>query len=140
MEIQRYIETVEHEIAILLRRASLSRRNLTVLDRAAYLLLRQLDEHGSAGVKALAEEFKLDVSTVSRQAAALESKGFIQRTQDPNDHRSSTFRLTDVGYKRLTEEKENRVAVYTKLLDSWASDDIQKLGELLCRLNRTFVE
>lgn len=135
-----HIRLIEREVAILVRRGSFSRHTGRVLDRAAYLFLYQLNEHGPSGVKSLAEEFHLDVSTVSRQAATLEAKKYIERIQDPNDLRSSTFRLTDLGIQKLEEEQAIRVALYTKLLNDWTPDETQKLGELLHRLNRTFIE
>lgn len=135
-----HIGLIEREVAILMRRASFSRHTGSVLDRAAYLFLHQLNEHGPSGVKSLADEFHLDVSTVSRQAAALEAKEYIERIQDPNDLRSSTFRLTALGHQKLKEEEAVRVALYTKLLAGWQPEETEKLGELLRRLNRTFIE
>lgn len=140
MEQDLHIRLIEREVAMLLRRASFSKHTGSVLDRAAYLFLHQLNEHGPSGVKALAEEFHLDVSTVSRQAAALEEKQYIERVQDPNDLRSSSLRLTRLGFEKLSQEQAIRVSLYTKLLDGWPIDDTEKLGELLSRLNRTFIE
>ncbi len=73
----------------------------------AYLLLRRLDEFGPARVKELAESFKLDISTLSRQAAALESKELIQRFSDPSDGRVSLFAITKLGKQRLKADKKD---------------------------------
>lgn len=86
---------IEYEIAILVRRATLTSKKLGGMDRSAYLLLRQLNEHGPVGVKTLADEFHLDISTVSRQAAALASKGYVERLSDPADGRATNFKITD---------------------------------------------
>ncbi|WJH33796.1 MarR family transcriptional regulator [Paenibacillus sp. CC-CFT747] len=60
------------------------------MDRSSYTLLTQLSQKGGpAGVKALADEFRLDVSTVSRQTTLLEAKGYVKRVPDPEDGRSS---------------------------------------------------
>jgi DNA-binding MarR family transcriptional regulator len=134
------IELIEYQIAILLRRATFSSRKFGGLDRAAYLLLRQLSDHGPVGVKTLADEFHLDVSTVSRQVTALEFNGYIQRLPDPDDHRASNFRLTDTGLRKLSEAKTERVFRFAELLKEWSPEDSQKFSELLSRLNRTFLD
>ncbi len=102
------IELIEYELTTFIRRAVYldnSDRKIGHLERAAYLLLRQLDEFGPARVKELAESFKLDISTLSRQAAALESKELIQRFSDPSDGRVSLFAITKLGKQRLKADK-----------------------------------
>ncbi|MDQ0191224.1 MarR family transcriptional regulator [Alicyclobacillus cycloheptanicus] len=133
---------IESEVAILVRRATslTTNRRLGVLDRSAYLLLRQLDAHGPLGVKALAEEFGLDISTVSRQAAALVSKNLAERIPDPRDGRASHFRITETGRKQLEETRRARFERYARLLEGWTDEERRTFGELLARFNRTFVD
>jgi DNA-binding MarR family transcriptional regulator len=135
------LETIELEIAILVRRAtSITTYNkIGNLDRSAYLLLHQIYSHGSAGVKALADEFHLDISTVSRQAAALEQKGYVRRTPDPADKRAFTLQITDLGTKVLFEHKRARLARITELLKNWSEEERSMFGKLLKKFNRTFV-
>ncbi|MCY9696896.1 MarR family transcriptional regulator, partial [Paenibacillus alginolyticus] len=103
-------ETIELELAILMRRLMAATTNMKVgnLDRAAYLLLHQISTHGSAGVKALAEEFHLDISTISRQSAALEQKGYVYRILDPQDGRAYSLQITERGAKELALNKQAR--------------------------------
>src|ERR1700730_17701741 len=105
------LDTIELEMAILARRLTSITANIKVsnLDRSAYLLLHQIASHGSAGVKALADEFHLDISTVSRQAAALEQKGYVYRIPDPLDGRAYSHQITDLGTKELNEYKRVRM-------------------------------
>src|SRR4051812_3327782 len=97
------LEMIELELAILMRRttAVTTNKKLWNLDRAAYLLLRRIAEKGAVGVKLLACEFQLDISTVSRQAAALEQKGFLYKIPDPLDGRAYSFQLTELGIQVL---------------------------------------
>lgn len=134
------VERIEYQIAIFLRRVIMSNRKFGGLDRSAYLLLRQLKENGSVGVKALADEFHLDISTVSRQVSALESKRYIERFSDENDRRVSNLRLTDVGLEKLEEAKGERTERFGQLLADWSAADVQKFGELLSRLNKTLLD
>ncbi|MFH5181295.1 MarR family winged helix-turn-helix transcriptional regulator [Paenibacillus sp. TAB 01] len=78
------VEIINYQMAILVRRGT-SAVKLGNLERSHYLLLQHLSDFGAIGVKALADEFHLDVSTVSRQAAALEARGYVQRLPDPDE-------------------------------------------------------
>ncbi|WP_435925546.1 MarR family winged helix-turn-helix transcriptional regulator [Paenibacillus sp. DYY-L-2] len=130
------LDTIEVELAILYRR--ISNRKHGNLDRSAYLLLHQIDAHGAAGVKALADEFRLDVSTVSRQTAVLEQKGYVFRIPDPSDRRAYSLQITELGKKELMESKKSRSERIGALIRDWSEEDKAKFGELLTRLNRTF--
>lgn len=134
------IPLVEHQVAILVRRAALASRRSGELDRAVYLLLRRLRDGGPAGVKSIAEEFHLDVSTVSRQVTAMEAKGLIGRTPDPDDHRASALTLTEAGHEALEREQDCRMSRYRRLLAEWSEEERQVFGKLLTRLNQTFLD
>ncbi|SDO23284.1 DNA-binding transcriptional regulator, MarR family [Paenibacillus sp. yr247] len=134
------LETIELELAILFRRVT-SIALIGSLDRSAYLLLRQISENGAAGVKALADEFHLDISTVSRQTAALEQKGYVYRIPDPTDGRAYSLQITEKGAKELNETKLARLERIAKRLnDDWSEDERQQFGYLLTKFNRSFVE
>ncbi|NOU85505.1 MarR family transcriptional regulator [Paenibacillus sp. LMG 31460] len=134
-------ETIEVELAILMRRfmAATTNKKVGNLDRSAYLLLHQISSHGSAGVKALAEEFHLDISTISRQSAALEQKGYVYRILDPQDGRAYSLQITESGAKELALNKQARFERVAELLHDWSLEDQQMFGELLSKFNRTFI-
>ncbi|NQX60769.1 MarR family winged helix-turn-helix transcriptional regulator [Paenibacillus qinlingensis] len=134
------VETIEVELGIFIRRfiAATTNKKVGNLDRAAYLLLHQISTHGSAGVKALAEEFHLDMSTISRQTAALEQKGYLYRIPDPQDGRAYSMQLTDSGTAELALNKQARLEYLTKHLQDWTLEDQQRFGELLNKFNCTF--
>lgn len=137
------LETIGLELAILHRRiASYTtyRKKIGTLDHSAYLLLEQITTHGSAGVKALADEFHLDISTISRQAAALEKKGYVYRIPDPLDGRAYSLQITELGTRELNEYKHTRLAKLAELLKSWTEEERQVFGELMKRFNRTFID
>ncbi|NMP22880.1 MarR family winged helix-turn-helix transcriptional regulator [Sulfobacillus harzensis] len=140
MERPSLIAAVEYQIAIFLRRAILSAQKHGGVDRSAYLLLRHLEERGALGVKELALAFHLDVSTVSRQASALEKKGWVQRVPDVHDHRAASLEITSKGRETLRDEKARRANLYRRLLNGWSDEEIQTFSELLARLNNTFLD
>lgn len=137
------VERIEYELTTLIRKAVFrdqSERKIGILERSAYLLMRQLDEGGPSRLKELAEAFQLDISTLSRQAAALESKGLIQRFSDPSDGRVSLFDLTELGKEKLALDSRMRLEWYEGLLECWSEEEKEVFGELLVRMNGAFDE
>lgn len=130
---EHFLEEIELELAILIRR--ITSKKTGNLDRSAYLLLHQIHSHGAAGVKALAAQFDLDISTVSRQAAALEQKGYVTRVPDPVDGRAYSLEITEIGLKALLEEKQNRKARVAEVVKDWNEEEKQIFGELLKKFN-----
>jgi DNA-binding MarR family transcriptional regulator len=131
---------IEHEIAIFVRRAEATRIGYLKykdFDRSTYLLLLQLQEKGPLGIKALADIFQLDLSTLSRQTTSLESKGFVERKYDPNDARINLLHITPKGAEQLQEVKLARQAFYSRLLADWSEEESRSFGELLQKFNQT---
>jgi len=136
------LEIIELELAILLRRSTSenNHKKIGTLDRSAYLLLRRIARKGAVGVKVLAGEFQLDISTVSRQAAALEQKGFLYKIPDPLDGRAYTFQITELGMKELFEHIEARMERIRELLNDWPEEECRIFGELLRKFNYSFLQ
>ncbi|MED4224335.1 MarR family winged helix-turn-helix transcriptional regulator [Neobacillus cucumis] len=135
------LEMIELELAILLRRTtSATNKKSGNLDRAAYLLLRRIAMKGAVGVKVLAGEFQLDISTVSRQAAALEQKGYLYKIPDPLDGRAYTFQITELGQTELHDHMKSRIERITELLQDWPEEERQVFGKLLRKFNQSFLD
>ncbi len=134
------LETIELELAILIRRSTsiTSNKKIGNLDRSAYLLLHQLASNGAAGVKTLAGNLHLDISTVSRQTAALEHKEYVYRVQDPLDGRAYSLEITELGKKELNEYRQARLSRIAELLVSWSDEERQIFGQLLRKFNGSF--
>lgn len=130
------IGTIETEVAMLLRRAEATRRSAAnTLDRAAYLILRRLDEHGPQSVKAVADALGLDSSTVNRQVTAMVRDGVVRRTRATAESRVTLVQLTAAGLRRLTGVRAAREDLYTQVLATWSDGDRRTLASLLTRLN-----
>ena len=142
-ENEQAIEHIEFELTTLIRRAvylDISDKKIGHLERAVYLLLRHLDEFGPCRLKELAETFNLDISTLSRQASAIEAKGYISRFSDPADGRVSLFKLTERGRKTLITDKKMRIERYHVMLGNWSNEEKEIFGELLKRMNEALIE
>jgi DNA-binding MarR family transcriptional regulator len=136
------LETVEHELAVLLRRArafsgQFAREFHPDLDAGAYALMLWLDEVGSARLTDLAAYFGVGKPTISRQIQLLERLKLVTRTVDDTDRRAQTLSLTPEGAARLHHVRQARRDRFRTMLGSWPEHDIAELGELLGRLNRT---
>ncbi|MDQ7093334.1 MarR family transcriptional regulator [Desulfosporosinus sp. PR] len=135
------LETIELELAVLIRRVSLITTccKFGNLDRSAYLLLHQIISHGSAGVKTLANESHLDISTISRQAAALEQKGYVYRIPDPLDGRACSFLVTDLGLKEYNNHRQARLTKIADNLEDWSEEECRMFGQLLRKYNLSII-
>ena len=135
-----HIDAIQHELAVLARRAERIRvaalgRTESTLDRSAYLLLGRLEADGPLGIRALAEAFRLDVSTVTRQVAPLEQAGLVKRVPDPRGGRGSAIRLTAEGARQLADVRRARRERMAEVLHDWPERDVKRLAELLARFN-----
>jgi DNA-binding MarR family transcriptional regulator len=129
------IARIAHQVALLVRQVETARRSVETIDRSAYLLLDTVDRTAVPTIHALADRLQLDVSTMSRQVAALEAKGLLRRTQDPADARVSKLAMTEPGAAALTTARERRRGVFTEMLAEWSVDEREELATSLARLN-----
>jgi len=105
------------------------------LDRAAYTLLARIVGDGPARLTALADDLVLDLSTVSRQVAALEAAGLATRTPDSADRRASVIVPTDLGRRTFGRNRAVWVAALRDLLTDWTPQERRDFARLFARLN-----
>ncbi|MEO8286199.1 MAG: MarR family transcriptional regulator [Chloroflexota bacterium] len=134
------IEVVGHEVALLLRRVEAARKESSQIDRASYLALDALETGGPMSISALAQLFQLDISTLSRQTAALEASGWVERLPDPEDGRVKVLRLTSCGLAQLQASRAVRNRIYGQLLEGWTEEDLRAFGAYLVRFNQAVAE
>lgn len=60
-------------------------------------ILSEVRRLGSPSMQQVAEELGIDVTTFSRQAKALEAKGYISRRVSPDDRRVTLLELAEIG-------------------------------------------
>lgn len=121
------IEMIEHEMMIFTRQANSERNHSTkILDRSAYLLLGKLEADGPQSISSLADAFRLDASTASRQTAALVSKGLVERVPDPTDGRITILQITERGRTLLQQVRTIRFSRYQELLQDWSDEDCRQ--------------
>ncbi|WP_433613057.1 MarR family winged helix-turn-helix transcriptional regulator [Dactylosporangium sp. CA-139114] len=110
------------------------------LERPAYVLLSRIAVDGPFRLSALAAEVSLDLSTVSRQVAALESAGLVGRAQDPSDKRASLVEVTDLGREVFAENRDRWLSIWRELLADWTPEQRAEFAALFTRLNESIAE
>ncbi|MFE6197801.1 MarR family winged helix-turn-helix transcriptional regulator [Streptomyces sp. NPDC057838] len=105
------------------------------LSLVSYTLLGHLQEEGGCRATDLAAHYALDKSTVSRQVAALERAGLVERRPDPRDHRVQVLDLTRAGRRVLARVTESRRAVVRERLAHWPEEDLTRFADYLVRYN-----
>lgn len=130
------------ELAILARRSERVRvaaldNARSPLDRSGYLLLALLENRGDQTMSQLAVAFDLDASTVTRQIAPLERRGFVRRERSTEDRRATIVSITDRGREERQLVREARIDYLGGRLEDWDRADVVRLAELIDRFNQT---
>jgi DNA-binding MarR family transcriptional regulator len=101
---------------------------------ASLFVLAVLERCSPARVGAVAKACHLHMSVVSRQAAALEQAGLLERRQDPTDARAHDLALTPAGRQRLEQRRAVIAALVQDRLCDWRPDELARLAAQLRRL------
>ncbi|MEU6350843.1 MarR family winged helix-turn-helix transcriptional regulator [Streptomyces sp. NPDC047072] len=130
------VETIQHEMTVFARRARASAGRLhPELSLVSYTLLGHLEERDGCRATDLAAHYALDKSTVSRQVAALERAGLIERRPDPADQRVQVLHLTEAGLSVLGRVTVSRRAAVSERLADWSEEDLERFAGYLVRYN-----
>ncbi|MEV8507869.1 MarR family transcriptional regulator [Actinoplanes sp. NPDC051475] len=132
--------TIETQVAMLIRLGEATRRSSPrphrALDRAAYVILRLLQESGPQNVSAVANRLNLDGSTVTRQVSAMHRDGLVHRSPDPEDGRGTVIAATERGLTQVDAVSRARRELYDTMLKDWTSQERKELAAVLERLTR----
>ncbi|MEU2336771.1 MarR family winged helix-turn-helix transcriptional regulator [Streptomyces sp. NPDC013172] len=130
------VETIQREMTAFARRARASAGRMhPELSLVSYTLLGHLEESGGCRATDLAAHYALDKSTVSRQVAALERTGLIERRLDPEDHRVQVLDLTQAGQDILAQVTHSRRTAFRERLADWPEEDLVRFAGYLERYN-----
>ncbi|MEU2715550.1 MarR family winged helix-turn-helix transcriptional regulator [Streptomyces sp. NPDC007205] len=105
------------------------------LSLVSYTLLSHLEEQAGCRATDLAAHYALDKSTVSRQVAALERAGLIERRPDPEDARVQVLHLTQAGREILAQVTRSRRAAFRERLADWPEEDLVRFAAYLEQYN-----
>ena len=130
------VGSIERELVLLARwLEAAQRRQHYPMDRASYLLLLRLESDGPSRVAALASALGLDGSTVTRQVAALDERGWVTRSTDPQDARATVVTATRAGLAAMNELRDYRRGRVETLFADWSAAERAELARALGHLN-----
>jgi DNA-binding MarR family transcriptional regulator len=104
------------------------------LSRTELALLTTIAETGEWRRGTVAGCRGVSASVCSRQGAALQEAGLIDRRPDPNDGRAELVALSDTGLARLREIRDLGVSRLAALLEGWEPHRLHVAGDLLGEL------
>lgn len=111
-------------------------RHHPAVDPLSYPVLFRLLA-GPMRVGDLASVLYTDISTVSRQASALQTHGLLDKVADPDDGRAQLLSLSAEGHALLRRVRVERARMFTELLEDWEEGDIARFTTYLDRLTLT---
>ncbi|MFC9975857.1 MarR family winged helix-turn-helix transcriptional regulator [Spirillospora sp. NPDC127200] len=127
------IETIRWELTAFARRArAVAERLHPGLSLVSYSLLAHIEEKGGCRAADLAAYFMLDKSTVSRQVAALERLGMVEREAEGT---ARILRATGRGREALADATRRRQEAFQDRLDDWSDADLAVFAACLVRYN-----
>ncbi len=122
-----------HEKVIM--RAGLDAR----IDRAGYMALARIHDHGPLRLSDLATLLGVDLSTVSRQVRTIEDQGLVLRRADPTDGRAAVVESSADGRRALERLRESARARLGEILVDWSDKERQELARSLARFNEAML-
>lgn len=135
---EKSLEKLELEIAMMVR--GLRNRATEVdeeqkLRNASYFIMLIILNKGPMGVKDMAAQLHLDISTVSRQAGDLAKKGLLEKTPSETDRRSYTYAISDKGWEVLASNREGRQDRFSQMIEQWDDKEMETFALLLKKFN-----
>ena len=137
------VASVADSVVELLRTVRRSKARLLAaagdnIDSATQMLLRTMADDGPMRASALAAAVQSDLSTVSRQVAALVGRGLLERRADPVDGRASLLVVTEAGHGVIAEHEHAREAFFEQLLSGWTPEELRQFAHLLERFTADY--
>ena len=124
----------------LISRHQVSSTTKGVLERSAYLMLNRIDATGPMTARELAEALQLEISTVTRQVAAMLRDDVVERIPDPSGGLARKLRMTPTGASRLAADRERYSTGLGKVVSDWPDSECADLYRLLRTLNERIEE
>ena len=108
------------------------------VESAAQVLLHTVAAEGPMRASALATSVQADLSTVSRQVAALVGRGLLERQADQLDGRASLLAVTHAGRGAIAEHEQGRQAFFDEVLAGWSTEEMRQFAQQLERFTAAY--
>ena len=108
------------------------------VESATQVLLHAVAAEGPMRASALAASVQADLSTVSRQVAALVSRGLLERQADQGDGRASLLAVTGAGRAAIAEHEQGRQAFFDAVLTDWDAEEMRQFARQMERFTGAY--
>ena len=108
------------------------------VESATHLLLHTAESEGPMRASALAASVHSDLSTVSRQVAALVGRGLLERRADQRDGRACVLAVTEAGRAAIAEHERGRQAFFDEVLAGWSADQLRQFAQQMERFTEAY--
>jgi DNA-binding MarR family transcriptional regulator len=108
------------------------------VESATQMLLHTVRAEGPMRASALATSVQSDLSTVSRQVAALVGRGLLERQADQLDGRASLLAVTGAGLAAIAEHEQGRQAFFDDVLTGWSAEEMRQFARQLERFTASY--
>jgi DNA-binding MarR family transcriptional regulator len=108
------------------------------IDSATQALLHTVGAMGPMRASTLAASVQSDLSTISRQVAALVSRGLLRRQADQHDGRASLLAVTEAGQTAIDQHEQGRQSFFDGVLAGWSDAEMQQFAGQLERFTAAY--
>lgn len=133
---QQLLDDIAREL-MLISRHQLASATRGTLERSAYLMLNRIDATGPMTARELAAALQLEISTVTRQIAAMLRENVVERIPDPAGGQARKLSITPTGATHLAEDRELYRDSLAQVVTDWPDDQCADLQRLLQALNES---
>ena len=105
------------------------------IDRAGFIALARIHDHGPLRLSDLAPLLGVDLSTVSRQVRTIEDQGMVVRHPDPTDKRAAVVEVSVEGRIALERLRSSASSRLQDIIADWTDDERAELARSLTHFN-----
>ena len=113
--------------------AMLKKQNVD-LTPEQFLLIDLLWNQGPLSQQEIADQMHKDKNSITKLVDAIEKKGFVKRSQNPNDRRSNTIVTTKLAESLKDDAKSKGISILDKMLRGISEEELNIFLETLDKL------
>ena len=114
--------------------AAMLRQHDIDLTPEQFLLIDLLWNQGPMSQLDIADQMQKDKNSITKLVDAIERKGYVVRQQNPNDRRSNTIVLTDLGNSLKDNAKTKGISILNTMLEGISEEELNSFLETLDKL------
>ena len=99
-----------------------------------FLLIDLLWNQGPLSQLDIADQMQKDKNSITKLVDAIERKGYVVRLQNPNDRRSNTIILTELGSSLKDNAKTKGISILSTMLEGISEQELYSFLETLDKL------